>query len=148
MIHEKNEFINNTKNTDDKFIYVRSGKCDSSKCQSACFRFNVNGYYKNSGHKKKYHQMSDYQYIQGIQVRVINRHLINLTPRLCPHIKIEGGCDLHNKRTQPRVCKYFPMSPDDGVYVAVKHVCGYKFKRVKNKNYKKKKKELVDKSTH
>jgi hypothetical protein len=139
----KNEYINdcNKYNTTDKYVYVRSGKCDYIKCQSACCRFNCQHNIKNTGHIKDYHKMCDYQHIKSVQTKVFNKYTFYLTPRLCPHIKIEGGCELHGKRTQPRVCKYFPMSVSDGMYQAVKHVCGYKFKKVKNLNYKKEKKK-------
>lgn len=85
--------------------------------------------------------MSDYSHIPGIQIKTLNQHDCYLTPRLCPHINVEGGCELHNKRTQPRVCKYFPMHHEDGTYITLKHVCTYKFKEVKNNKHKKETKQ-------
>jgi len=133
-----NEYINKLGlKSKEKYLWVRSGKCNPVKCGSACCRFNVLGHVKNNSHAKNYHQMSDYLQHNNIQIRVLNRSTIYMTPRLCPNIAIDGKCELHNKRTQPKVCKYFPMTPKDGVYVAVKHVCGFKFEKINNPNYKK-----------
>lgn len=124
-------------NTSSKYIWQRYGSCDWKKCQSACCRFNCQRHIANNSHNKDYHKMCDYMHIMNVQERTINGHDIYMSPRLCPYIKIEGGCMLHGKRTQPRVCKYFPMDYEDGVYIAVKHVCGYKWKKIRNPNYKK-----------
>ena len=80
--------------------------------------------------------MSTNQDVVGVQVRTINGYDLFVTPRLCPHMSFDGKCDLHGKKTQPNVCSYFPMAPTDKVYQAVKHICGYKFKKKKNPNYK------------
>lgn len=144
MSKERNKYVNDLHkdNTTNKYLEVREGNCDYVKCQSACCRFNCQGHVKNSGHNKNYASMSDYQNVVGLQIKSLNRQDFYLTPRLCPYIKVEGGCELHDKRTQPRVCKYFPMYPSDGVFQAVKHVCGYKFVKVRNPNYKSEKQRL------
>lgn len=136
-----NGFINKKwlRSTDRKFIYQRSGKCNPKKCESACCRFDHVGHTDNNGQSMDYHKMNSFRHIRGVQTRVVNRITHYITPRLCPYIKIGGGCDLHGKRTQPTVCRDFPVTPTDGVYVACKHVCGYKFKKIRNPNYKKQK---------
>jgi len=139
-MENKNNYINKIakSNHNIKFFWKRTGSCDYVKCQSACCRFNVHKSIENNGWNKDYHKMNEYSEmtVSNVQIRKLNKHDIVMSPRLCPHIKIEGGCNLHGKRTQPHVCKYFPMTPIDGVYIAVKHVCGYKFKEIRNPNYK------------
>ena len=148
---ETNKHVNEIykRNTSDIFIWQRYGKCNWKQCQSACCRFNVLTHIKNTSHPKEYHKMQNYhsETIANTQLRTLNRNDIIMFPRLCPHIKVEGGCMLHGKRTQPNICRYFPMNPNDGVYVAVKHVCGYNFKKVRNKNYvPKKQREIAKKA--
>ena len=113
-----------------KFYYKRIGKCDYKKCMSACCRFNCLSHWKTES--KDYQKMSDLQQYQGVQTKSINGNDFYITPRLCLYISFNGKCELHNKRTQPRVCKYFPMHQTDGVYLALQHICGYKFIKIKN----------------
>ena len=138
----KNEYVNkliktNKKDTNYKFYYKRTGRCNWKKCQAACCRFEcIIGEKK----KNKSQYMNDYvATFQTTQIRHINGYDIYFKPKWCDKITLDGKCTLHNKKRQPRVCMYFPMHPDDGMYTALKHICGYKFKKLKNPYYKPKK---------
>ena len=120
--------------------YVRSGKCDWEKCQSACCRFRCYGKVKASGKITVIHEYEDGA---SLQFRMSNGYQFTLGPFLCPSMGFNGACALHNKKSQPYICQYFPMNPDDGVYIALKHICGYKFKKAKNEKYKKPKKKTM-----
>ena len=139
----KNDYVNKMwgKST-AKYYYIRTGSCNYKKCQAACCRFNCLGHRPHN--KKDYHFMTDFQHYQGVLIKKINGIDFHLSPRLCPHIAVDGKCELHKKNKQPNVCKYFPMSPNDGVYLALKHVCSYKFKKIRNPKYKKEKLERID----
>lgn len=144
MSKETNNKVNKINQADaikhnDKHYHIRSGKCDYVKCQSACCRFKVCG--KQIKQKGIYSELN----VGGekYSLKQVNGSMFYLASFLCPHIKVEGGCELHNKpRKQPYICQHFPMLPTDGMYMIVKHVCNYKFKKVKNIKYKKKKKNL------
>ena len=120
------------------FYFVRKGFCDYKKCQSACCRFTHIG--KNADYKKNYYNLGQFCDKQGVQIRNVNGIDHFIVPRLCNHISFDGKCELHNKRNQPRICKYFPMHPTDSTYIILKNICGYKFYKVKNLKYKMKKK--------
>jgi hypothetical protein len=122
----KEEVIEFNKQLKDKrkkkrYYFVRIGKCNPLKCQSACCRFLVN--FSNYGLINS-STIDIFQATSGFH-HVISNH--------CPRITIDGKCSLYNKKNEPRVCKYFPMKYDDSVYEYVKKVCGYKFikKRIK-----------------
>lgn len=139
---EKNDYVNklakeeSIKNN-NKFYYIRSGECCWKKCMSACCRFTCQKLIKPK--EVDYEQMSQYQYIQNIQMRKSNGYDCYISPRLCENITFDGKCKLHKNKKQPRICKFFPMHPTvDGMYEMLKHICGYKFKKVKNIKYKKK----------
>ena len=117
------------------YYFQRSGFCDWKKCQSACCRFH---HVRNIDCKGAIIlKPSAYYQNHEIVVKQIGNKIHYLKPFLCEAISLDGKCRLHNKKWQTRVCKYFPMSPDDGMYVAVESVCRFKFKKVKNKKYKK-----------
>ena len=146
MSKEKNKYVNeilkeNFIKNNKKHYYVRTGSCNWKKCQSACCRFRHTGKIKISGKNKELSYKHQYHNDQGQEEQRIcsNGYEHKLSPFLCPSITFDGKCKLHNKRSQPYVCQYFPMVPDDGVYIALKHICGYKFKKIKNTKWKKKK---------
>ena len=106
----------------------RIGKCNPEKCQSACCRINVNILHPTYSSNRYY--LDDITSTRKIQK--INQHWqLKITPRICRNLTTDGRCTLHDKRTQPRVCRLFPMSPRDGVYMAVKKYCGFKFIKIK-----------------
>ncbi len=137
---DKNKYINEMmKDTKDKFYYKRIGKCDYKKCQAACCRFEcVVGEKKK--HKAQY--LNAYSPFGVTDIRHINGYDVYIKPKWCDKIALNGKCKLHNNKRQPRVCKFFPMVPEDGMYIALKQVCGYKFKKIKNKNYMPKAKKV------
>lgn len=138
---QKNEEVNKIlkdAGKSDKFYWKRTGKCCWKTCQSACCRFSTQKSI-NKKAKSNWQAMGDYQHVPNLQFRSLNGYDFYIIPRLCPHISFDGKCDLHNKKTQPRVCQYFPMHPRDGTYIALKHICGYKFKKIKNKKIVKRK---------
>ena len=147
MSKERNKFINDMRKRDSEesnkeYYTKRIGKCVWKKCQSACCRFRSYGRIKIKGSfiskQLNYHD-------DNIVQKASNGYIFDLSPFLCPSITFEGKCVLHGKKEQSYVCTYFPMNKDDGMYIALKHICGYKFKKVKNKKYKRdKKKEEIE----
>jgi hypothetical protein len=140
---DKNEFVNNQLKKNEwelnqPYYYQRYGTCDYQKCQSACCRFSVYGPLEEptriiNKSAKDYHELIN---TGKVITKWIRGKRYELYPTLCEHLKIEGVCKLHDSKRQCTVCKYFPMHPCDGVYHVVKHVCGYKFRKVRRKKTK------------
>ena len=146
MVENKNEYVNKLlkttkKETSYKFYYKRTGSCNWKKCQAACCRFECVIGDKNKN-KKQY--LNDFNHIDFDELRRLNGYDVYLKAKLCSHITVDGKCVLHNSKLQPRVCTYFPMHPDDGMYISVEHVCGYKFKKLKNPYYNLKKEKIEE----
>ena len=139
---DKNEYVNDIlkpskKDTNDKTYFKRIGKCNYKKCQAACCRFEC---FVGQKEKKKAQYHTDYNREGVTDIRHINGYDVYIKPKWCDKITLDGKCVLHNNRRQPNVCKYFPMHPTiDGMYLAVKHLCGYKFIELKNPYYNPKK---------
>lgn len=142
MSKEKNKYVNNllkefVETNNIKYYHKRIGRCDWKKCQSACCRFHHTGMTKCKGSiitkHANYHKPEDEVH------KVSNGHIHTLIPFLCQSISFDGRCEIHNKRDQPRVCKYFPMTPYDNMFKCLEHICSYKFIKLKNKKYKKNK---------
>jgi len=143
---DKNDYVNDlakkcAEEDNNKHYWKRTGRCDYKKCQSACCRFHHMGGKKVNGSilLKQHNYHEEHTYVE----KVSNGYIHQLKPFLCPSITFDGLCVLHNKRSQSRVCKYFPMSAKDKVWVALKHICSYKFEKIKNEKWKKEKVEKV-----
>ena len=131
------------KKYNEKTYWLRTGRCNPSKCQSACCRYVIHSMRDSNETNEKYCLLQNS--IHSIEINKITEgvhkgHIHIIKPFNCPNINICGGCKLHNKKEQPVVCDLFPHSPNDSVYDYVKEFCGYKFKRVKNPYYKRKRK--------
>ena len=151
---EKNQYVNKilkecAEEQHKKYYYKRTGNCNYKKCMSACCRFNCQKHRKKNS--KQQYQMSDYSYIRDVSIISDDKYDFYISPRLCMYLTFDGLCKSHKKKLQPRVCQYFPMHPDDGTFIALRKICGYKFNKIKNKKYKSKakreKEEVDDKST-
>ena len=104
-----------------KFYWKRIGKCNPSKCGGACCRYSVLSY-RDHG----YHDIIN----RGSGIYKIIKHkkeTLSIIHAQCPNMRMDGRCKLHGKKSQPSVCEKFPMSRDDGVFIAVKKYCGFKF---------------------
>ena len=141
MVEDKNKIVTeilrkSAEERNHKKYYSRTGKCDYNQCQAACCRFKI---IQAIDRTKRAIYFSDFNNEDNFQIRRLNGHDCYIRSKLCEHIEIDGGCIIHKSRRQPRVCRYFPMHPDDMMFIAVKGVCGFKFKKLKNKKYKEKK---------
>jgi len=110
-----------------KTYFVRTGKCNPEKCQSACCRIDC-VIVQNNFHDTTISPDFTFKGRFG-DYFVKHKH--------CESLTLDGKCKKHNKKSQLPVCKYFPMTPTDGVYDIVKKYCGLKFYKVKNEKYKK-----------
>ena len=143
MSRETNAYVNEqlAKSPNKRgWYWQRRGKCDPVKCRDACCRFSVATITED-----------DFDYVQMVRsksrdfsVCELNDKEVIVTPNHCPKLGIFGGCKIHGAKEQPTVCKYFPMSPTDGVYHLVKEKCGYTFFKVRSRHKRTNSKEEVE----
>lgn len=105
------------------FYYKRSGRCNPARCAGACCRYIASKMHYEGNYFRKVTE-----WVRGpIEVITHNGTTFIISPFHCPKITIDGKCSLHSKKDQPQICDMFPAVPDDGVYLYVKEVCGYRF---------------------
>lgn len=123
----------------------RVGSCNPSKCGGACCRYTVSVLRNNEEYQNLIH--SDKGGVMHSVKKIKDKELI-VTNAVCPYMTMDCKCSMHGKKKQPYTCDVFPMHHTDGVYQAVKKLCGYRFVKVKNPKYKyKRKKKVVEEKT-
>ena len=125
---------NRAEEHNEKYWNKRVGKCDPTKCSSACCRFFTISSYSND----EYHDLASSSHKGTLySIKKYKKKEVRIYHNNCKYMAINGRCKLHNKKKQPYTCNVFPMHIDDATYQIVKKYCGYKFVKIKNKKYKK-----------
>jgi len=121
--------------------YKRIGSCNPNICGGACCRYAC----LSIKEKEEYHDIIFLRAQNVHSFKKVNKKVIRVEHVNCPHLKINGRCSLHGKKVQSYTCDVFPMHKSDGVYCVVKDYCSYRFVRVKNDKYKRRRKKTRSK---
>ncbi len=126
---ERPKEAKNPKPHKKKHKWVRTGRCQPTKCGAFCCRTGAimtqcNRKSKRAKDDMKYYELQNMQPIGDLNGETI------LSNRVACAALRGLRCGIHKKR--PSICKEFPFNKDQSFYkVAVQHGCTYKFKKIK-----------------